>query len=237
MTGTTRVALVEDHEIFADALRVCLEQLGFEAVNVPLAQAGVSCGELLHEVTSTRPRVVLLDLDLGPAGDGSALIRPLTESGHRVVVLTALQDRVRWGECLANGALTVVTKLDPLEAIVEVIRRVDDGLAVLSHEERDTLVREWEQRHTDEDEVRTLLARLTPREAHVLAQLTHGKRVREVAEEAFVSEETVRTHVKSIFAKLGVNSQLAAVAMARDIGWAPPQQHDYSGETTDTTDT
>ena len=224
MTVPTRVALVEDHAILAEALRVSLDLKGFDAISIPVSQNGGGRRELLHSVLKVRPRVVIVDLDLGPAGDGAALIHPLTMAGHRVVVLTAVTDRVRWGSCLARGAQTVVPKSAPLQAIVDVIRRVDQGLPVIPRNEREMLVQLWQERHTDDDERRRCLARLTPREAHVLGQLAHGKRVREVAEEAFVSEATVRTQVKSILAKLGVNSQLAAVAMAREIGWTPPDK-------------
>lgn len=223
MNRPTRVVLVEDHAILAEALRVSLDLKGFEAVSIPVNANGGGRRELLHSVLKARPRVVLIDLDLGPAGDGTALIHPLTLAGHRVVVLTAVQDQVRWGSCLARGALTVVPKTAPLQAIIDVIRRVDQGLPVIPRNEREMLIQLWQERHTDDDERRRALARLTPREAHVLGQLAHGKRVREVAEDAFVSEATVRTQVKSILAKLGVNSQLAAVAMARDLSWTPPR--------------
>lgn len=219
MTRPVRVSIVEDHAVLADALRVSLEQNGFEVVNIPVAQARNGPRELLLSVVKTGPRVVLLDLGLGPIGDGAALIHPLTVSGQRVVVLTATQDRVRWGECLAKGALTVVPKLAPLDAMVDAIRRADQGLVVLPPHEREVLIRLWQVHRTDADERRRWLARLTPREADVLDQLAHGKRVREVAENAFVTEATVRTQVKSILAKLGVSSQLAAVAMVHDVGW------------------
>jgi two-component system nitrate/nitrite response regulator NarL len=225
---TTRVALVEDHALLSEALRVSLNLKGFDAVSIPVAPNGGGRGALLSSVLSARPRVVLVDLDLGPAGDGAALIHPLTLAGARVVVLTACQDQVRWGACLARGALAVMTKSAPLQAIADVIERADQGLPVIPRMERERLVRLWQERDTSDDERRRRLARLTPREAHVLGQLAHGKRVREVADDAFVSEATVRTQVKSILAKLGVSSQLAAVAMARDVGWVPPQPRSAS---------
>jgi DNA-binding CsgD family transcriptional regulator len=63
--------------------------------------------------------------------------------------------------------------------------------------------------------------RLTPREAQVLADLTVGKSAKSIARQAQLSEATVRTHIRSVLAKLGVNSQLAAVALARDLGFTP----------------
>lgn len=219
MGAGTRVALVEDHAILAEALLVSLAPEGFEVTSIPLSPAADEQRGLLAAILRTRPEVVLLDLDLGAAGDGGALIGPLTRSGCRVVVLTAWTDPARWGACVAAGAVTVLNKSTPLQVIVEVIERVVQGLPVMSREYRDQLVTLWrEARHDDHDRC-SRLGRLTPREAHVLRELVQGKRVREVAQDAFVSEATIRTHVKSILAKLGVGSQLAAVALARDAGW------------------
>ncbi len=219
MSSSTRVALVEDHALLAEALLVSLAPEGFEVTSVRLPPRPEGPDALLNSVLGLNPQVVLLDLDLGPAGDGGALVQPLTRAGCRVVMLTAWADPARWGACVAAGALTVLTKSTPLHVIVEVIQRVAQGLPVMSRERREQLIALWREARTDDDDRRSRLDRLTPREAHVLGELLQGKRVREVAHEAFVSEATVRTHVKSILAKLGVSSQLAAVALARDAGW------------------
>ncbi len=219
MIGATRVALVEDHALLAEALLVSLSPEGFEVTSVRLPTRSEGPDALLSSILRIDPQVVLLDLDLGAAGDGGGLIQPLSRAGCRVVVLTAWADPARWGGCVAAGALTVLNKSTPLQVIVEVIQRVAQGLPVMSRDRRDHLVALWREARTDDNDRRVRLERLTPREAHVLGELIRGKRVREVAQEAFVSEATVRTHVKSILAKLGVSSQLAAVALARDAGW------------------
>ncbi len=219
MSSTTRVALVEDHALLAEALLVSLSPEGFEVTSVRLPPRPEGPDALLGSILALNPQVVLLDLDLGSAGDGGTLIQPLTRAGCRVVVLTAWAEPARWGACVAAGALTVLNKSTPLQVIVEVIQRVAQGLPVMSRDRREQLIAMWREARTDDDDRRSRLDRLTPREAHVLGELLQGKRVREVAHAAFVSEATVRTHVKSILAKLGVSSQLAAVALARDAGW------------------
>lgn len=219
MSSTTRVALVEDHALLAEALLVSLSPEGFEVTSVRLPPRPEGPDALLGSILALNPQVVLLDLDLGSAGDGGTLIQPLTRAGCRVVVLTAWAEPARWGACVAAGALTVLNKSTPLQVIVEVIQRVAQGLPVMSRDRREQLIAMWREARTDDDDRRSRLDRLTPREAHVLGELLQGKRVREVAQAAFVSEATVRTHVKSILAKLGVSSQLAAVALARDAGW------------------
>jgi two-component system, NarL family, nitrate/nitrite response regulator NarL len=218
VTSPTRIALVDDHALLAEALLLSLAPEGFDVTSVPLTPHREQA-ELLSAILDLEPQVVLLDLDLGPAGDGGHLIAPLSRARCRVVVLTAWPDAARWGACLASGALTVLTKSTPLQVIVEVIQRVAQGLPVMSRSRREELIDLWRSARSAQDERRSRLERLTPREAQVLGELVQGKRVREVAQDAYVSEATVRTHVKSILAKLGVTSQLAAVVLARDAGW------------------
>ncbi|HEU4514034.1 MAG TPA: response regulator transcription factor [Nocardioidaceae bacterium] len=217
------MALVEDHAVLADALRLILADSGLEVVAVPLT-AGETTATLVQDVLRARAEVVLLDLQLGPAGDGGRVIEPLTAHGQRVVVLTGVSDPVRWGECLAKGAVTVLLKSGQLDPIVTIIHRVAQGLPVLPPARREELVQLWNATANAAGTRQKRLSYLTPREAEVLRQLVHGKRVAEVAREAYVSEATVRTQVKSILAKLGVSSQLAAVAMARDAGWGSPRE-------------
>lgn len=225
--SATKVALVEDHVILAEALRVALTLHGCDVgVHVPQVRGGLK--GLLTSIVDASPRVVVLDLDLGPLGDGLPLIQPLSRGGHRVVVLTACENRLRWGAALAHGAVTVLTKAVPLQVILDVIERTDCGLPVMAPAERSRLIHSWRQHQPDSDEHLRQLSRLTPREKHVLSELMRGKRVREIAAEAVVSEATVRTQVKAILAKLGVSSQLAAVAVARDLAWPPPQPVDTS---------
>lgn len=217
----TRVALVEDHALLAESLLIALTMEGLEVSSVPLATGSDSRG-LLQSILAVHPGIVLLDLDLGAAGDGVALVEPLTKAACPVVVVTASGDLDRWGQCLALGARTVLPKSTPLHDIVDVVRRVVDGVPVMHVARRAELIQRWHRRRSNQDSLRYRLDRLTRREAQVLHGLMRGQRVRDIAREAYVSEATVRTQVKSILAKLGVTSQIAAIAAAQQAGWEPP---------------
>ena len=78
----SRVAIVEDHLLFAEALEVALSLQGHDVHRVPVTDASLSSGQLLAGLLRLRPRVVLLDLDLGPAGSGTRLVEPLTQSAR-----------------------------------------------------------------------------------------------------------------------------------------------------------
>jgi two-component system nitrate/nitrite response regulator NarL len=219
----SRVLIVEDHVLFAESLELALTLEGYDARRLPLPAYSGSVGQLLATAVRLRPRVVLLDLDLGTFGDGVRLIHPLALSGANVVVVTASADRSRWGECMRYGARKTMAKTQPLNEILSVVRRIHQGLPVVDADERETLLRQWEDHRLAVEDQRGRLESLTPREREVLARLREGTPVRDIARLSVVSEATVRTQVKSILAKLGVTSQLAAVGLAHNAGWRPPE--------------
>jgi two-component system nitrate/nitrite response regulator NarL len=223
MRPNSRVLIVEDHVLFAESLELALTLEGYDARRLPLPAYSGSVGQLLATAVRLRPRVVLLDLDLGTFGDGVRLIHPLALSGANVVVVTASADRSRWGECMRYGARKTMAKTQPLNEILSVVRRIHQGLPVVDAEERETLLRQWEDHRLAVEDQRGRLESLTPREREVLARLREGTPVRDIARMSVVSEATVRTQVKSILAKLGVTSQLAAVGLAHNAGWRPPE--------------
>ena len=90
-----------------------------------------------------RPRIVLLDLDLGRFGDGVRLITPMVRAGTNVVVVTASTDRARWGEAMRNGARKVLSKSQPLNEILATVRRINQGFPVIDVEEREALIAQW----------------------------------------------------------------------------------------------
>lgn len=218
----SRVLIIEDHVLFAESLELALTLEGYDARRLQLPAYAGSTGQLLATAVRLRPRIVLLDLDLGTFGDGVRLIHPLALSGANVVVVTASADRARWGECLRYGARKAMAKTQPLNEILSVVRRIHSGLPVVDAEERENLLRQWEAHRQEVEDQRRRLDSLTPREREVLAKLREGTPVRDIARMSVVSEATVRTQVKSILAKLGVTSQLAAVGLAHNAGWRPP---------------
>lgn len=220
--GLTRIAIVEDHELFAEALDAALTLEGHDVHRVPVGDEPVNNTRLLSTVLRFQPKIVLLDLDLGETGDGARLVEPLSRAGITVVVVTGSTDRARWGECLRFGARTVLPKTTPLNSLLATIRLIGEARPVLARDEREQLVAHY---HAESGRIRGLRSRLdqlTTREREVLAHLMNGQPVRDIARQSFVSEATVRTQVKSILAKLEVTSQLAAVGAAHQASWRPP---------------
>ena len=218
----TRIVIVEDHQLFAEAIDLALSVEGYDVRRVEIPSMPASPGILLANVIKQRPRVVLLDLDLGRFGDGIRLIEPMARSGANVVVVTGSTDLARWGEAVRAGARKVQAKSQPLRDILATVRRITAGLPVMDREEREELLSEWNRHRFEFQGLRDRLDLLTTREGEVLGHLMKGRAVREIAGISVVSEATVRTQVKAILAKLEVSSELAAVGMAHEIGWRAP---------------
>jgi two-component system nitrate/nitrite response regulator NarL len=217
-----RVLIVEDHRLFAEAVDLALTVEGYDVRRVEVPADPGSPGGLVAAIIKLRPRVVLLDLDLGRFGDGVRLIEPVARSGANVIVVTGSIDRARWGDAVRSGARKVLSKSQPLRDILATVRRIIAGLPVMDREEREELVAEWNRHRFEVQGVSERIDQLTVRECEVLGHLMKGRAVREIAGLSVVSEATVRTQVKSILAKLEVSSQLAAVGMAHQIGWQAP---------------
>ena len=221
--GDVRVVIVDDHVSIAEALELALSVEGYDVRRVAVPDAPASPATLVSAIARLRPTVVLLNLDLGPFGDGAPLVAPLAKRGVLVVVLTGQTDRARWGEVLAQGARIVLSKSQPLNDLLATVRRINQGLPVLDRLERDELVDAWLERRNRHGLVHDRIGLLTSREREVLGELMRGHPVREIAARGVVSEATVRTQVKSILGKLEVSSQLAAVGLAHRVGWRAPE--------------
>ncbi len=214
-----RVLIVDDHMLFAESLELALSLEGYDVRRLELPEERGSMATLRSLALRANPRTVILDLDLGRFGDGGNLIPPLARAGINVVVLTASQDVGRWGECMRLGARKVLPKSGALQQAIGTVRRLHQGLPVVTREELEALLDAWTRERKAQDDLRRRLDLLTPRERQVLAGLIEGRTVRAISKESVVSEATVRTQVKSILSKLEVSSQLAAVGMAHQVGW------------------
>ncbi len=121
--------VVDDHTLFRESLQVTLAIEGYDVRTVAVPARGTSAAALAPRVLRHRPRLALVDLELGPAGDGAGLVRPLARAGVDVVLLTAVADRGRWGEASRSGARTVVSKDEPLRHCLTVVRRLQEEAA------------------------------------------------------------------------------------------------------------
>ena len=213
--GGVSVLIVEDHALLAQSLVIALNAEGCRAIVAEL----IDPAHLLQQVRTLRPGVVLLDLDLGVLGDGADLVQPLTALGARVLVVSGTTDLLRLAETVERGAVGFLSKTVPFEELLSTVLDVVAQRPVLSTAKRYELMAELRSARAARGKDLAPFKTLTSREQAVLAGLAQGRRAEIIAAAAFLSEATVRSQIRSVLAKLGVNSQLEAVALAWTVGW------------------
>ena len=212
-----RVVIIDDHGLVSAALVSELLARGYDARSCPV----LDDDRIVQAVRELQPSVVLLDLALGRGRNSLSLIAPLKRTGAAVIILSAATDAIRLAECIEAGADALLSKGMRIDDVVEAIEglgRRGVGARTGHHERLLSNLDEHRERR------RVALApfqRLTPREQEVLVALAQGKTADVIAKETVTSVRTVRGHIQSVLDKLGVRSQLAAVAKARSAGWQP----------------
>jgi DNA-binding NarL/FixJ family response regulator len=196
---------VDDHTLFAQAIRVSLEDLGVEVVDTVTTGAAA-----LDTALRTRPDVILMDLglpDQSGLAAGDAIITAWPEA--KILALTALSDRALVEEATRLGFRGYLTKDTPVTQFANAVRSVADGQQVLPHRLVAPSATSREDGHAA-----FLASQLTQREREVLELLVQGADGRTVARSLGISQNTVRTHVQSILTKLQVHSRLEAATFA-----------------------
>jgi two-component system, NarL family, nitrate/nitrite response regulator NarL len=209
------VLVMAAHQLLGETLQLTL---AYHGVGVEVS-ASPRPSEVLDEVLRTRPRVVLLDLELTGIERGTDLIRPITDQGCKVLVLAGAADRIELARCLEAGALGVLSKASSFQTVLDAIRSALAGETVTPVSVRAALLAELCQHRQAQRSATARFDDLSPRERCVLAAIVDGQCASTIAERSYVSLATVRTQIRSILQKLGVNSQLAAAALARNSGW------------------
>jgi len=210
-----RILLVDDHPLTLEALSSLLTQHGFDVVG----QASDGA-DAIDQARALQPQLVLLDLTM-PGVDGLTALPEIRDvaPGCEVVVLTASGTEDDLLDAVRAGAAGYLLKSEPPERIAEFLRGVSEGEAALSGSIARSLL----------DRVRaggrlgggvpdSIAAKLSAREVEVLLLLDDHLGTEEIAGRLYISEHTVRSHVKSLLRKLGVSSRreaLERLAVAR----------------------
>ena len=216
LPGVTRVVIIDDHQLLAQSLGVALGIEGIDCRTLTLTTTDA----LLADVAAEAPDLVLLDLDLGgDIGDGAALVAPLVRLGARVIVVTASREPDVRATTLEQGASGIIDKSLPFADLLAAVVAAARGDELMTPLDRLQLVN-VARRARDEQAARLApFEQLTAREARVLRALADGRPVSSIARGWVVSEATVRSQVRAVLTKLGVSSQLEAVALAHRSGW------------------
>ena len=202
MKDTYQVALVEDDKEIRDTLPFILSA----AERFNCEQVFETAEAAIKELSASPPDVVLMDISL-PGISGIEAVRVLRPElkGTEFIMLTAHQDDDLVFDALCAGASGYLVKSTSPDRIMDAIEEAVRGGAPMSTQVARLVVTSFRKPTHDS---------LTPREREVLDQLCQGKSYKSIADTLFVSQDTVRSHIKNIYRKLEVNSKSEAVIKA-----------------------
>ena len=193
-----RVFSVDDHPLLREGIAAIINN---QQDMFMVAQAA-NAQDAVEQFRKHKPDVTLMDLRLPDRSGIEAMIAIRTEfHDARVIMLTTFEGDVDIKRALEAGARGYMLKSMPPKELVEVIRQVHAGKKRIPPQ----LAAQLAEHMSDES--------LTEREVEVLGQIAGGNRNRDIAERLFITEETVKVHMKSIFSKLGVHDRTHAVTI------------------------
>lgn len=210
---TITVFLADDHPLTRIGLGLILEQ----SSRIKLIGEAADGYKAVEKIKANPPDVALLDIDM-PGLSGIGAIRVLRKSlpELNIIVLSTYSDEEYVREAMQAGANGYVVKNTEIEELIKIIEAFAEGRPSVSPYLLDLAV-DWKTSGRESSELDGLS--LTKRERQILRYLAEGKTNKAVASLLFISAETVKTHVKSIFSKLEVSNRLEAVAVAREKGF------------------
>jgi two-component system NarL family response regulator len=205
-----RVLVVDDQELFRRGLIMLLSgDSDIEVVGE--AADGITATDL---AVTTAPDVILLDVRM-PRRTGVEACRAIKEAvpSAKIIMLTVSDEEADLYESVKNGASGYLLKDSSIEEVAQAVRVVNEGQSLISPSMAVKLIDEFKQMSKPEREQGPAL-KLTERELEVLRLVAKGLNNREVAKELFISENTVKNHVRNILEKLQLHSRMEAVMYA-----------------------
>lgn len=213
--GAIRVFLVDDHELFLDALARRLEV----EPTIVLVGRETNAADARRALSRVTADVLVVDAQLDNESGIELVSLALRDRlAPSAVVVTAHDNVEVAAQAVRAGARGFVSKVDHIDELVDTVAAVYRGETRLPNRLLAGILEELQRASREDDELVRRLEMLTDREREVLAMLASGADRQAIARSLFISAHTVRTHVQRILTKLNVHSQLEAVSVALRAG-------------------
>ncbi len=201
-----RILIVDDHAVLRDGLRAMLESSG----DIRVAGEATDGVEAIEMLESVHPDVVLMDVRM-PNQDGLATLREMRDRDATlpVLILSMYDDPAYVEEAIASGASGYLIKTVTRDELIRAVRAAGAGQGYLQAEITRPVLSRFTRAHAMDSDVA-----LSPRETEVLQHIANGLANKQIAVELGISETTVKTHIASLFEKLGASHRAHAVALA-----------------------
>jgi DNA-binding NarL/FixJ family response regulator len=198
-----KVAIIEDNKAFSEALHHLIDNED----DIYVIYSSNNCNKLAEGIKDSKPHVVIMDIEM-PGINGIEGVKIVKEAAPdtQVFMLTTFEDDDKIFNSIKAGASGYMLKNDGPEEIIDAIRKIHKGESVMNGR----IARKVLQYFNNKEEANTKKRdsyNLTTREKQVLDLLVKGLSYKDIATECFISNATVFTHVKNIYAKLDVHSR------------------------------
>jgi DNA-binding NarL/FixJ family response regulator len=216
---TIRVVLADDQALVRAGFRMILESAG----DIEVVGEAVDGDDAVAVTTTLKPDVVLMDVEM-PRTDGLEATKRLVNTAGlatRVVILTTFERDDYVSEALHSGASGFLLKNAPPEDLVRAVQVVAAGDALLAPSVTRRLIADFAQRAAPPLDP-AAIGQLTEREIEVLRLVAKGMSNAEIANELYLGEGTVKTHVSHMLAKLDLRDRVQAVVFAYECGLVQP---------------
>ncbi|MCW2666978.1 MAG: two component transcriptional regulator, LuxR family [Frankiales bacterium] len=207
-----RVLVVDDHALFRRGLQMVLEQ----EPDIEVVGEASDGSEAVQKSADTLPDIVLMDVRMPKRGgiDACTAIHETVPSA-KIIMLTISDEEADLYDAIKAGAMGYLLKEISIEEVASAIRAVHGGQSLISPSMASKLLTEFAsmiKRTDDRQQVPT--PRLTDREMEVLKLVAKGLNNRDIAKQLFISENTVKNHIRNILEKLQLHSRMEAVVYA-----------------------
>jgi DNA-binding NarL/FixJ family response regulator len=207
-----RVLVVDDHALFRRGLEMVLEQ----EPDIDVVGEAEDGADALSKATETTPDIVLMDVRMPKRGgiDACTAIKAAVPSS-KIIMLTISDEEADLYDAIKAGAMGYLLKEISIEEVASAIRAVHGGQSLISPSMASKLLTEFASMIKRGDERQQVPApRLTDREMEVLRLVAKGMNNRDIAKQLFISENTVKNHIRNILEKLQLHSRMEAVVYA-----------------------
>jgi DNA-binding NarL/FixJ family response regulator len=214
-----RVILVDDHKIFSESLKILLEA---EAEDIEIVGIAYDGREAVECAEKEKPDIILMDVRM-PNMNGVEATRKIMKiiPEIKIVVLTTFDDDEYVYDALRYGAVGYLLKEIPTIELITALRAVKEGVVMISPAILKKLIRQSTLKNIDrsvyEENIDTELVKtLTNREKEILKLMITGFGNNKIANNLFLSEQTVKNYVSVIYSKLGIKDRLQLIRMGKD---------------------
>ena len=198
-TVRIRVLSVDDHPLVREGIAALIN----DQPDMRMAAQGASGKEAIQRFRDHQPDVVLMDVRLPDMSGIDAMITIRSEfPDARIIIVTSSEGDTEMQRALEGGARGYMLKSMPPKDLLDAIRKVHAGKKAIPPE----IAARLANHYSDET--------LTEREIEILQQIAEGNRNRDIADKLFISEGTVKVHIKHIMGKLGANDRTQAITIA-----------------------